>query len=107
RLHRAGDRPRTRWLHCCDRAIAGPYRSPRRERMTLTRLQRVRQSLAEHELDGLLVSSPVDDVFGNQSPNRRWLSGFTGSTGHALVTADMALIVADFRYTEQAARECV
>jgi Xaa-Pro aminopeptidase len=71
-----------------------------------TRLDRLRAALVEAELDAIIVSSPVDDVFGNQSHNRRWVSGFTGSTGHALVTMEKALLVADFRYTEQAESEC-
>ncbi len=74
--------------------------------MTQTRLERVREALREAELDGIMVSSPVDDVFGNQSANRRWISNFTGSTGYALVTVEGAWFVADFRYTEQAAAEC-
>ena len=72
-----------------------------------SRLERLRAALLEAELDAIIVSSPVDDVFGNQSHNRRWVSGFTGSTGHALVTMDKALLVADFRYTEQAENECL
>lgn len=71
-----------------------------------SRLARVRQALAEAELDGIMVSAPVDDMFGNQSHNRRWISGFRGSTGYALVTRDRAIFIADFRYTEQAATEC-
>jgi Xaa-Pro aminopeptidase len=74
--------------------------------MTGTRLERVREALREAELDGIIVSSPVDDVFANQSANRRWISNFSGSTGHALVTLDAAWFVADFRYTEQAKNEC-
>ncbi|MDV7390664.1 aminopeptidase P family N-terminal domain-containing protein, partial [Arthrospira platensis SPKY1] len=32
----------------------------------------------------------------------RWLSGFTGSAGYLLVTAEKALLATDFRYWEQA-----
>lgn len=74
--------------------------------MTGTRLERVREALAEAELDGIIISSPVDDFFGNQSANRRWISGFSGSTGYALVALEGAWFVADFRYTEQAGTEC-
>lgn len=69
------------------------------------RLDRLRAELAEAELDGLLVGCAVEDHFGRHDDNRRYLSGFTGSTGWALVTADRALFAADFRYTEQAERE--
>lgn len=72
-----------------------------------SRLQRLRHALSEAKLDAIIVSSPVDDVFGNQSHNRRWVSGFSGSTGHAVVTMETALFVADFRYVKQAGAECV
>jgi Xaa-Pro aminopeptidase len=62
--------------------------------------------MEEAKLDGLLVSVPVDDPFGRHGENRYWLSGFTGTAGSALVTRDKALLIADFRYTEQAATEC-
>jgi Xaa-Pro aminopeptidase len=61
--------------------------------------------MGEAELDGLLVSSPVEDTFKNVGANRRWLSGFTGSVGFLLVTQDSAFIAADFRYHEQARHE--
>jgi Xaa-Pro aminopeptidase len=70
-----------------------------------SRLDRLRQKMAEVELDGLLVSSPVEDTFGNVGANRRYLSGFTGSVGYLLITQDAALIAVDFRYYEQAQRE--
>jgi Xaa-Pro aminopeptidase len=69
------------------------------------RLDRVRAELAEAEFDALLVGTAVEDHFGRHDDNRRYLSGFTGSTGWALVTRDRALFAADFRYTEQARRE--
>ena len=61
--------------------------------------------MAEAALDGLLVSSPVEDTFGNVGANRRYLSGFTGSVGHLLITQEAAFIAVDFRYYEQAQRE--
>lgn len=60
------------------------------------RITAVRQKLAEWEVDGVLISSPA---------NRRWLSGFTGSNGQLLITADQALIATDFRYYHQATHE--
>ncbi|MGK2965756.1 MAG: M24 family metallopeptidase [Tepidiformaceae bacterium] len=71
------------------------------------RLSRLRALLEREKLDALLVSSPVDDVLGRHSQNRRYVSGFTGSTGIAVVTAERAVMVVDGRYTEQAERECV
>ena len=37
--------------------------------------------------------------------NVRYLTGFTGSAGLLLLGADVALLVVDFRYQEQAMRE--
>lgn len=71
------------------------------------RLARLRERLERERLDALYVSSPVDDVFGNHSKNRYYLSGFTGSAGSALVTMDRAILSVDFRYVEQAEREAV
>ncbi len=56
------------------------------------RLARLRASLAQSELDALLVSA---------LPNIRYLTGFTGSNGLVLVTADEAVLVTDFRYAVQ------
>ena len=60
------------------------------------RVSAVRQKLSEWQVDGVLISSPT---------NRRWLSGFTGSNGQLLITAQQALIATDFRYFVQAGRE--
>lgn len=58
------------------------------------RLEKLRGAIAERELDALLVSN---------SENVRYLSGFTGSNGTLLIDAENALLLTDFRYTEQAA----
>lgn len=60
--------------------------------MTLQRLQRIRTRLSEEGLDWLLVSGPE---------NRRYLSGFTGSSGHLLISQEEALLATDFRYFQQ------
>jgi Xaa-Pro aminopeptidase len=70
------------------------------------RINRIRAALAEQHLDALLVSVPVDDGFGRHADNRKYVSGFTGSAGMALITEERAMFAADFRYTEQAEREC-
>jgi Xaa-Pro aminopeptidase len=69
------------------------------------RLTKLRTKMAEVGLDGLLVTAPVEDTFKSVGANRRYLSGFTGSVGTLLVTAEVAFIVVDFRYYEQAQRE--
>ncbi|WP_420642813.1 M24 family metallopeptidase [Candidatus Leptofilum sp.] len=60
------------------------------------RITAVRQKLAAWEVDGVLISSPT---------NRRWLSGFTGSNGQLLITANRAIIATDYRYFTQAKRQ--
>ena len=62
----------------------------------MSRLKKLRQSLAHQEFDALLVSQPE---------NQRYLSGFTGSTGWLLISASKALLAVDFRYVAQAKRE--
>lgn len=69
------------------------------------RLERLRAAMAEERLDALYVSGPVDDVYGRHSMNRYYVSGFTGSSGVALITRDRAIMAVDFRYVEQAERE--
>jgi Xaa-Pro aminopeptidase len=61
------------------------------------RLKRLRELLAQAQLDAVLISQPE---------NRRYFSGFTGSTGWLLISADLALFATDFRYYEQVALEC-
>jgi Xaa-Pro aminopeptidase len=62
-----------------------------------TRADRVAAELGERELDALLVS----DLH-----NVRWLTGFTGSNGAAVVGADGGRrFVTDFRYLTQAAEQ--
>jgi Xaa-Pro aminopeptidase len=53
--------------------------------------------MAEAELDALLVGQPE---------NRRYISGFTGSTAWLLISQDAAIIATDSRYWEQAQSEC-
>ncbi len=62
------------------------------------RRARLAERLVERELDAALISDPV---------NLRYLSGFTGSNGALLVSADGAAAFAtDGRYTDQAAAQC-
>lgn len=60
------------------------------------RLEKLRDALSEQGVDAMLV---------NQPENRRYLSGFTGSAGWLVITADRAALVTDFRYFEQVGRE--
>ncbi len=61
----------------------------------MKRLQKLRKSIAEKGLDGLLVSQP---------DNLRYLSGFTGS-GWLLISGRNAILAVDFLYLEQAKEE--
>ncbi len=60
------------------------------------RLERLRERMAERNLDAMLVSN---------ADNRRYLSGFTGSAGFLVITPEEAILATDFRYFEQVARE--
>ncbi|MFD2637416.1 M24 family metallopeptidase [Piscibacillus salipiscarius] len=60
------------------------------------KLKQLRGKLKENNLDGLLVTN---------GKNRRYLTGFTGTAGVVIVTADQALFITDFRYTVQANEE--
>ena len=62
----------------------------------MSRADRVADLLAERELDLLLVTNLV---------NLRYLTGFTGSNGMAVVGRDVRRFITDFRYVEQAAAQ--
>ncbi|GAA3405500.1 Xaa-Pro peptidase family protein [Paenibacillus hodogayensis] len=61
--------------------------------MEQARLSRLRALLQERGVEALFVTG---------EHNRRYLSGFTGSSGYLLVTADKAYLLTDFRYMSQA-----
>jgi Xaa-Pro aminopeptidase len=61
-----------------------------------SRLTRLRELMDQHQLPALFVSG---------DHNRRYLSGFTGSSGYLLITADEAYLLTDFRYMTQAAEQ--
>ncbi len=56
------------------------------------RLENLRRSLIEKELEGTLISQPQ---------NRYYLSGFNGSAGYLLITEKDTILATDFRYFEQ------
>ncbi|AUJ26294.1 M24 family metallopeptidase [Virgibacillus dokdonensis] len=59
----------------------------------MSKLTKLRQALEAKELDGILISSGI---------NRRYMTGFTGTAGVALVSLTDARFITDFRYTNQA-----
>lgn len=62
----------------------------------MTVLNQVREELNKKELDALLITSPY---------NRRYVTGFTGTSGTCLITKANALFITDFRYTKQASEQ--
>ncbi len=60
------------------------------------RIAALRFQMAELDVDGFMVSAPE---------NRRYLSGFTGTAGHLVITESDAVLATDFRYVEQAEAE--
>jgi Xaa-Pro aminopeptidase len=65
--------------------------------------QRTRRRLAA--LRAEFANWKVDFILIGGASNRRWLSGFTGSTGWLLVGERTAVLGADFRYWDQAVRQ--
>jgi len=53
--------------------------------------------MQEGDLDAVLITNPY---------NRRYLSGFTGSSGYLLITKEFRYMLTDFRYIEQATKQC-
>lgn len=60
------------------------------------RIESLRTEFSNWKVDGVLIGSYA---------NRRWLSGFTGSTGWLLVTETSAKLGTDFRYWAQATQQ--
>ncbi len=60
------------------------------------RVNKLRETLVEKKLDAILVGQPE---------NRQYLSGFTGSAGWLLISAERAILATDFRYYEQVGRQ--
>jgi Xaa-Pro aminopeptidase len=64
---------------------------------TASRAERVEEALRERDLHALLITN---------LPNLRWLTGFTGTTGAAVLGADgTRRFVTDFRYLTQSAEQ--
>ncbi|AIR90417.1 aminopeptidase P family protein [Pseudomonas cremoricolorata] len=72
------------------------------------RLQQVRSVMLRETIDALLVPSAdphLSEYLPGHWQTRQWLSGFHGSVGTLVVTADFAGLWVDSRYWEQAASE--
>ncbi len=66
------------------------------KKITNRRVKKLRDHLTTANLDGILVVN---------ASNRRYLSGFTGTTAWLLITREDAFIVTDGRYWDRATRE--
>lgn len=72
------------------------------------RLAHVREVMAREGIDALLVPSAdphLSEYLPGYWQGRRWLSGFDGSVGTLVVTADFAGVWVDSRYWAQAEKE--
>ncbi|GGH25256.1 M24 family metallopeptidase [Paenibacillus segetis] len=64
--------------------------------MANTRVIRLREALELQNLEAILITGEV---------NRRYLTGFTGSSGYVLITGQKAYLLTDFRYMVQASEQ--
>ena len=72
------------------------------------RLAQLRLAMGRHQIDALLVPSAdphLSEYLPARWQGRQWLSGFTGSVGTLIVTADFAGVWTDARYWTQAETE--
>lgn len=63
----------------------------------MEKLRSFRATMENIGIDGMLITS---------SFNRRYMTNFTGSAGVVLISAETAQFITDFRYVEQAAKQC-
>ena len=62
---------------------------------------------ARHDaLAALIAAEGLDALLVTSRANIRYLTGFSGSAGVAVVTRDGVLVITDFRYDEQARQQC-
>ena len=74
------------------------------------RIARVRETLARHGAQALLVPSAdphLSEYLPGHWQGRQWLSGFTGSMATLVITTDAAALFADSRYWQQAEAQLV
>ncbi|PGY13859.1 Xaa-Pro peptidase family protein [Bacillus sp. AFS031507] len=63
----------------------------------MEKIEKLRSNFSTLGIDGILITSPY---------NRRYISNFTGSAGVVLISAEKTLFLTDFRYIEQATKQC-
>lgn len=62
----------------------------------MIKLEKMRKEMIDLNIDGFLITNEF---------NRRYMTGFTGTAGVAIVSKDDAVFITDFRYTEQAKKQ--
>lgn len=62
----------------------------------MSRLERIRLKMQEAKLDAFIIASPE---------NRRYMSGFTGTSAMLFITLEKAYLLTDFRYIQQATEQ--
>ncbi|PKM96163.1 MAG: hypothetical protein CVU84_00140 [Firmicutes bacterium HGW-Firmicutes-1] len=62
-----------------------------------TRIKSLQTKIKQLNIDAMIIH---DDT------NRRYLSGFTGSSGYLYISSTKKILLTDFRYMEQAANQC-
>lgn len=62
----------------------------------MSKLEKIQKQLHSQKIEAVLVTSEY---------NRRYVSGFTGTSGAALILPNKAYFITDFRYIEQAAKQ--
>ncbi len=63
----------------------------------MSRIQMLKQQLQQEKMDGIVITSTW---------NRRYISNFTGTAGTVFITQNQAYFITDFRYIEQAKKQC-
>lgn len=59
----------------------------------MKRVENLRNLFPSHEVDGVLIT---------KAENRRYITGFTGSSGFVVISKERNILITDFRYIEQA-----
>jgi Xaa-Pro aminopeptidase len=63
----------------------------------MEKIEKLKSNFSTQGIDGFLITSPF---------NRRYISNFTGTAGVVLISAEKAQFITDFRYIEQASKQC-
>ena len=63
----------------------------------MEKIEKLRAAIEVQGLEAILITSPY---------NRRYVSNFTGTAGVVLITRNKAFFITDFRYVEQASKQC-